>query len=968
MAIKFKGDTTVAIINSIKKADVDTVYRCFDSGVLLSNEVINHGDFVSWDGTKWIKRSDLGYLIGDYGSVPSEIVYFDVNPSDPPSGLYNDIGTALSSNKLPAIRSDGKLYLYTSTGTDKYVFVGGFTKESVGYTEIEVSDDDSVTPKSVDDKVFNMYMLYRTDPASPGDPPGTGDQPGAGYWICDENKHVITKTELMAAHANCRYFVLNNDIEPDSNTRKYFASVTVISNSNIQILFSMIQTDDGSAAEFTEKLVMADSEGRLYVLRSYEIYLAGTNNAVLVSEPQNFDATQKAQGRANIGAASASDVTALQSQVSSLSDVSAYSVKGEATVAQLNAGPSGIQAGWAYQLTDSGTLTGGSLAVVAGDTVAWDGTKWFPLVKSDYYATKTYAQNLALSIAQSIDNGDYDALDIVMEESGQIKMFEKEHDSGDEVAVDELTDISLSDILKYLIKNSDRTIVFVDDVNNFTRVNDKFYASDGEHSSEYWRYYYKEVTAGERYNINTFCQQAAQCWFMLDDEDNVVKSAGILSGSVIVESNAGILIPRGVSKLVINNRSEAAYATSFFIKKAEFAGSTVSSDTSSKILSLDTNGVMQCINLIRELGLNFDFVTDSADWTKNENYFINSSKSTYSEGLTSNSNYDVYEIVGVSNGDKYKVKAVAGSVARLWTIYDASGNRIARSSDSSDFSVKEEEVTIPYGAYRICVNARKASGDISPVLKKYFAFLPANRINSGDSDNVNDKLWGKTIVFCGDSITRGGAIGDGGTTDDPAVPTYIRSGNSFNRVSSGVIKSYAYQIAERHAMTYYNDGISGSTMQGMQENSGFSLANGRYTTLPNNIDYLVIFFGWNDTAYGSLGTIDDNTNESYYGGYNVVIPYLQNKYPYAKICLVVPYGTDTGHRNAIRLLCNKWGLSCFDMYGAGTPLFFGKEEDVGVLSSVVTANKAKFLSDGTHPNVLGHKQIADMLEQHLMGI
>ena len=72
MAIKFKGDTSVAIINSIKKAEVDTVYRCFDSGVLLSNEVINHGDFVSWDGTKWIKRSDLSYLISN-AAVPLDL-------------------------------------------------------------------------------------------------------------------------------------------------------------------------------------------------------------------------------------------------------------------------------------------------------------------------------------------------------------------------------------------------------------------------------------------------------------------------------------------------------------------------------------------------------------------------------------------------------------------------------------------------------------------------------------------------------------------------------------------------------------------------------------------------------------------------------------------------------------------------------------------------------------------------------
>lgn len=327
-----------------------------------------------------------------------EIVYFDVDPSDPPSGLYAAITEALSKNKLPAIKIDDALYLYTATGTDKYVFVGGFMKESVGYTEIEVSDDDSVTSKSVDDKVYNMYILSQDDPASPGETPSDEDQ-----WVCDADKHVITKDELVAAHADCRYFILNNAVEPDSNSRKYFASVTVISNSYIRLRFYMMQYDAQGVAEFYQKTVVNDSEGRLYILSSYSATLAGTMQAVLVSEPQSFDSTQKAQGRDNIGAASASDVAALQSQVSSLSDVSAYSAKGEATVAQLNAGPSGIQAGWAYQLTDSGTLTDGSLAVVAGDSVAWDGTKWFPLVKSDYYATKTYAQNVAASIAPEYD-------------------------------------------------------------------------------------------------------------------------------------------------------------------------------------------------------------------------------------------------------------------------------------------------------------------------------------------------------------------------------------------------------------------------------------------------------------------------------------------------------------------------------------------------------------------------------------
>lgn len=369
--------------------------------------------------------SDGVYAAINGAGGAKEIVYFDVDPSDPPSGIYAAITAALSNGKEPVIKNGGAVYFYSATGTNKYVFVGGYKNEAVGYTEFTVSSDDSVTSKSVDDKVFNMYLLYKTDPASPGDPPGDEDS-----WVCDANKHVITKDELVAAHADCRYFILNNDVEPGSNSRKYFAAVTNISDSYVQLRFYMLEYSGDGAANFYQKTVSDDSEGRLYISDSYQDYLAGTNQAVLVSEPQSFDSTQKAQGRDNIGAAAASDVTALQTQVSSLSNVSAYSVKGEATVAQLNAGPSGIQAGWAYQLTDSGTLTEGTLAVVAGDTVAWDGTKWFPLVKSDYYAPKTYAENVAASIAPEFDP----TRDYVVDESctyeGTAYIFTSNHPAG----------------------------------------------------------------------------------------------------------------------------------------------------------------------------------------------------------------------------------------------------------------------------------------------------------------------------------------------------------------------------------------------------------------------------------------------------------------------------------------------------------------------------------------------------------
>ena len=53
--------------------------------------------------------------------------------------------------------------------------------------------------------------------------------------------------------------------------------------------------------------------------------------------------------------------------------------KGPATVAELNAGITGIQEGWTYTLTDAGTLTDGSVKVDVGDEVAWTGSAWFKL-------------------------------------------------------------------------------------------------------------------------------------------------------------------------------------------------------------------------------------------------------------------------------------------------------------------------------------------------------------------------------------------------------------------------------------------------------------------------------------------------------------------------------------------------------------------------------------------------------------
>lgn len=366
----------------------------------------------------------------------------------------------------------------------------------------------------------------------------------------------------------------------------------------------------------------------------------------------------------------------------------------------------------------------------------------------------------------------------------------------------------------------------------------------------------------------------------------------------------------------------------------------------------------------------------AADITIHDNYYIGTSGSESPES----SMWQYAEYAIPSNAVSLTVTGKAGQNAALWVLKNSSGTVLGYSSDSSAVSMKTETVSLATyaGAKKLFVNDRK-SGALTIVL------IYNGKAVDGDAVYVDgkslpdvldeigpersDKLYGKILCCVGDSITYGADMDSDGITNTSRITVYnCNDSGVFSQTLSGFRKTWGWQIADRHDMTFYNGGVSGSTMQNVTGHAGFSAVDGRYTKLPDTLDYLLIWFGWNDNAYGTLGTIADDDNDSYYGGYNVVLPYLLNKYPYAKIGLIVPFGASAGHREAIRLLGNKWGVAVWDNYQGGTPLYYGKEDSVGVEASVVTANRTKFQANGAHPNYKGHTQLADMIEEWLKGI
>ena len=165
----------------------DEYLRIGTTGAALGDEDLEslNEKIVATDGvSKSVETVDGKQVLKLSAGGPSgakEIVYFDIDTSDPPSGIYEDIGETLSNGKLPAIRSDGKLYQYTSTGTEVYNFVGVFSHRDTGYEWFEVLMDDTVQVGKVD-----ASLGYVTLPGS-----GTQGQP-AWAKVCE-----LDLSELM---------------------------------------------------------------------------------------------------------------------------------------------------------------------------------------------------------------------------------------------------------------------------------------------------------------------------------------------------------------------------------------------------------------------------------------------------------------------------------------------------------------------------------------------------------------------------------------------------------------------------------------------------------------------------------------------------------------------------------------------------------------------------------------------------
>lgn len=327
-----------------------------------------------------------------------------------------------------------------------------------------------------------------------------------------------------------------------------------------------------------------------------------------------------------------------------------------------------------------------------------------------------------------------------------------------------------------------------------------------------------------------------------------------------------------------------------------------------------------------------------------------------------------YVKIPVTVGEKFKVQGQVYSAHTLYgfmdnsdaliSVYPTNTSGVIPTSGGVPLTLTEE-VEIPSGVAYLIVNLGNAwiiskatiwkenyvDGLKETIeIPRYSNLL--NACQNALNYNFGNILYGKKLATTGTSITMG-----------------LKADTDEN----GVKKTYGYYTAKRNNMTFVNYGISGSTLQNISGKNPFSLPN-RYQSMDADLDYLTIEFGWNDLAYGTLGTINDVTNDTFYGAWNVVLPWLIEHYPNTKIGLIVPYLPKNGAdmREAVRLVAKKYGLPYMDMMGdANVPCIYGREPSFNLDSAITTIYMNRYIADGTHPNDNGYRAWATAYENFL---
>lgn len=270
---------------------------------------------------------------------------------------------------------------------------------------------------------------------------------------------------------------------------------------------------------------------------------------------------------------------------------------------------------------------------------------------------------------------------------------------------------------------------------------------------------------------------------------------------------------------------------------------------------------------------------------------------------------------------------------------------------SGEASPMVKEITVPNNAY-FAKFASRSNGD---------NYIQELIVTPKQDEMYVNALSKKHWYACGDSFTEGAYVfGDYNPHDK-----YFEKGKYANK-----LKNYPHYIGNRTNCNVHNIAISGSTLAYVSsQDRKYSFSADLYKTIPNDADYITLWFGINDSAYSvPIGTDVDTVNTTFKGAWNVVLEYLLEHCPKAHIGIIVSNNLSKTYVDATIEMAIRWGIPYLNLNDDNVPMMQATLQNASAKAKEIAISKYAISETNMHPNYFGHEFESRFIENWMLGI
>ena len=294
------------------------------------------------------------------------------------------------------------------------------------------------------------------------------------------------------------------------------------------------------------------------------------------------------------------------------------------------------------------------------------------------------------------------------------------------------------------------------------------------------------------------------------------------------------------------------------------------------------------------------------------------------------------------------------------TFYDSNQARVGISATDVNFTIPEGVAFIRCSYRTSTTNVMLNYGSTVLTFRPYNEAELSLKTGYRRDSVIKDLMTDATVRAYIDQFIQegGGSTGLYGLKWGCIGDSQTQYGDS-NRTDGVGGTSYMDYIAQRTGCLIYNEGLGGSSYQPREAFPGTSYLE-RYEAMANDFDIITIAGGTNDVNIGTLGTMADRTNTTFFGCCHLLYVGICEKYVGKRVGIISPVFTANANLPtyiaAEKQVAAYYSIPYLDIYAAGG------------ISSNLTNLLDDLMPDGLHPNELGRLIMSRKIEAFLKSL